>query len=31
MSEDKSFSKKLDRFFDGKGFYIVLALCVALL
>lgn len=31
MSEDKGFSKKLDKFFDGKGFYIVLALCVALL
>lgn len=31
MSEDKSFGKKLDRFFDGKGFYIVLSLCIALL
>lgn len=31
MNEDKGFAKKLEKFFDGKGFYIVLTLCVALL
>ena len=31
MSEEKGFSKKLNKFFDGKGFYIVLSLCVALI
>lgn len=31
MSEDKSFKKKLDKFFEGKGFYIVLSLCIALI
>lgn len=31
MSEDKSFTKKLDKFFEGKGFYIVLSLCIALI
>lgn len=31
MSEGKGSGKKLDKFFDGKGFYIVLSICVALL
>lgn len=31
MNEDKGSGKKLDKFFDGKGFYIVLSLCIALL
>lgn len=29
MSENKGFMKKLDKFFEGKGFYIVLSLCIA--
>lgn len=31
MNEEKGSEKKLDKFFDGKGFYIVLSLCIALL
>lgn len=31
MSDGKGSGKKLDKFFDGKGFYIVLSICVALL
>jgi len=31
MSENKGFMKKLDKFFEGKGFYIVLSLCIALI
>ena len=30
MEEKKGFSKKLDAFFAGKGFYIVLLLCAVL-
>ena len=31
MSEKKSFKQKLDKFFAGKGFYIVLVLCIAVI
>lgn len=31
MSEKKSFNEKLNNFFAGKGFYIVLSLCVAVI
>jgi murein DD-endopeptidase MepM/ murein hydrolase activator NlpD len=31
MNEKKSFTEKLDSFFAGKGFYIVLILCVAII
>ena len=31
MAEKSSFGEKLDRFFEGKGFYIVLFLCVAVI